>query len=280
MVNKLIFLAKSLIKKNPLLSTMYRKTRDRLDIRQEPQATPWGFKLAGNSVMQKGDFEPTETEIVKNILKDVDILINVGANVGYYCCHALNLGKQVIAFEPIDRNLRYLYENIKVNNWDGVEIFPIALSNRVGILEIYGSNTAASVVKGWADIPEQHVTLVPSSTMDLVLGDRLKGKKILIIVDIEGAEKWMLDGAAKMLASEPKPIWLVEINSTEHQPKNVKINPNFKSTFQIFFDNGYQAFTADREMIPIANESIDPILSGIQKMDTHNFIFRATDLLL
>jgi FkbM family methyltransferase len=279
-IDQLISLVKPLVVKFPVLATMYRNTRDRQDFREEPKATPWGFKLAGNSLMQQGLFEPTETELVQNILKDVDVLVNVGANVGYYCCHALNLGKQVIAFEPIDRNLRYLYKNFKANHWEGAEIFPIALSNKIGIIEIYGSNTAASVVKGWDDIPEEHVTLVSSSTMDIVLGDRLQGKKILIIVDIEGAEKWMLEGAEKMLASEPKPIWFVEINFTEHQPKNVNVNPNFRDTFQLFFDNGYQAFTADSEMIPVTTESIESILSGVQKMDTHNFIFSGSDIRL
>jgi FkbM family methyltransferase len=275
MMERLIDLAKPVVKKFPLVATMYRNTRDRLDIREQPISTPWGFKLAGNSLMASGNFEPTETELVRNILKDVDVLVNVGANVGYYCCHALSMGKQVIAFEPIDRNLRYLYKNLKANNWTETEVFPIALSNQIGILEIYGNNTSASMVEGWAGIPAQDMTLVPASTMDVVLGKRLQGKKILVIVDIEGAEQWMLEGATKLLASEPTPIWLVEINSTEHQPENVKINPNFKSTFQIFFEHGYQAFMANRDLIPVTNEQIESILTGTKTIDTHNFIFDA-----
>jgi FkbM family methyltransferase len=275
MMERLIDLAKPVVKKFPLVATMYRNTRDRLDIREQPISTPWGFKLAGNSLMASGNFEPTETELVRNILKDVDVLVNVGANVGYYCCHALSMGKQVIAFEPIDRNLRYLYKNLKANNWTETEVFPIALSNQIGILEIYGNNTSASMVQGWAGIPAQDMTLVPASTMDVVLGERLQGKKILVIVDIEGAEQWMLEGATKLLASEPTPIWLVEINSTEHQPQNIRINPNFKSTFQIFFEHGYQAFMANRDLIPVTNERIESILTGTQIIDTHNFIFDA-----
>jgi FkbM family methyltransferase len=80
--------------------------------------------------MAQGTFEPEETELIRTILKDVDVLINVGANVGYYCCHALSMGKAVVAFEPIQRNLRYLCVNIKTNGWS-CEIYPIALSNRV-----------------------------------------------------------------------------------------------------------------------------------------------------
>lgn len=278
MLERLIDLAKPVVKKFPLVATMYRNTRDRLDVRDEPIQTPWGFKLAGNTLMASGNFEPIETELVRNILKDVDVLVNIGANVGYYCCHALSMGKQAIAFEPIDRNLRYLYKNLKVNNWVETEVFPIALSNRVGILEIYGNNTSASMVEGWAGIPAQDVTLVPVSTLDVVLSERLQGKKILVIIDIEGAEQWMIEGATKLLTSEPQPIWLVEINSTEHQPQQVPINPNFNSTFQLFFERGYQAYTANRALIPVTDERIQSILDGTEPIDTHNFIFDAGHL--
>jgi tRNA G37 N-methylase Trm5 len=102
---------------------------------QEQNATPWGFKLAGNAAMVQGIFEPAETKLVRNILQNVDILVNVGANIGYYCCHALSMGKQVIAFEPIERNLRYLCKNIKNNGWTGAEVYPMALA-RLRCMEV------------------------------------------------------------------------------------------------------------------------------------------------
>lgn len=252
---------------------MCRRVRDQLDFMQEPRATPWGFRLAGNTAMAKGTFEPIETELARKILKDVDVLVNVGANIGYYCCHALSMGKPIIAFEPIERNLRYLCKNIQSNGWSGAEVYPVALSNSIGIVEIYGGNTGASVVKGWAGTPESYVTLVPSLTMDLVLGTRLRGKKALILVDVEGAEKWMLEGATIMLANEPKPFWVVEIVTTDHQPSRVEINPNLKNTFTLFFENGYQAFTFDRNMHPVTMEHVELALNNKLKFPSHNFIF-------
>lgn len=188
-VKKLAFIMKPLVDRFPRLANFYRLIRDQLDYSDKPIKTPWGFSMAGNRAMADGSFEPVETEVIRDILKNVDILINVGANVGYYCCHALSMGKQVIAFEPIQRNLRYLCKNIHFNRWTGAEIFPIAMSNNVGIREIYGGNTGASVVEGWANIPSSYVTLVPSSTLDTVLGTRLQGQNVLVLVDVEGAEK-------------------------------------------------------------------------------------------
>ncbi len=269
----LISLVRPFVDRLPRIATMYRSVRDELDFLEEPRPTQWGFKLAGNAAMEQGTFEPTETELVRSILKDVDILINVGANIGYYCCHALSMGKSVIAFEPIARNLRYLCRNIKTNGWSGAEVYPIALSNSVGVLEMYGGNTGASVVKGWAGIPKGYVTLVPSSTMDVVLGTRLRGKRALILVDIEGAEKWMVEGATMMLTNNPRPIWVVEVVTTDLQPRGVEINPNLRSTFQLFFEHGYRSFTFDRDMRPVTMEHVELVLSGRQRFATHNFMF-------
>ena len=56
--------------------------------------TPWGFSLAGHETMAAGKFYPQETRLMRDLSQEVDLLVNVGANVGYYCCHALSLGNR------------------------------------------------------------------------------------------------------------------------------------------------------------------------------------------
>jgi len=259
----------------PRLAMLYRGIKENFVSKQAPVITPWGFKLVGNESMARGTFEPIETELIRNILRDVDILVNVGANIGYYCCHALSMGKKVIAFEPIQRNVHYLCKNIKANGWSGAEIFPLALSDSVAVIEIYGGDTGASLIKGWAGVSESYVTLVPSSTMDLVIGSRLWGKKALVVVDIEGAEKAMLDGASGILANNPKPVWLIEITVREHQPEGVTVNPYLVDTFKCMFDAGYQAFSIGRETRLVTMADVEAARNGdASVLDTHNFLFR------
>lgn len=151
MKKKIIRLAKPIVERFPKLAMIYRSVRDSWQTYEEPKETPMGFKLVGNQSMQKGQFEPEETQIVKKIVSFVDVVINVGANIGYYCCIALSQRKYVIAFEPINLNLRYLLRNIKANNWESlIEVYPMALSDKVGVIEIYGGGTGASLVEGWA----------------------------------------------------------------------------------------------------------------------------------
>ena len=253
---------------------MYRNTRDLLDQRRPSLTTQWGFSFAGHDAMAAGNFEPVETAIVRRLLADVNVLVNVGANVGYYCCHALSMGKSVIAVEPNTRNLYYLLKNIKNNGWEQqAEVFPVAMGSGADILQMWGGGTGASLIKGWASIPESYVTQVPILSLDRVLGDTLRGKQALVLVDIEGAEFMMLQGAKQTLLNDPPPIWLMEISSSEHQPTGVTINPRFADTFELFFEHGYQAFTANEADVEITTAMVKKALTGVEKFETHNFIF-------
>jgi len=269
---------KSLIKSNferfPALALFYRNTRDLLDQRHPARPTPWGFSFAGHDAMADGSFEPEETAVVRKLLAEVDVLVNVGANVGYYCCHALSMGKPVIAVEPNTRNLHYLLKNIKNNGWEKqAEVFPVAMGSGADILQMWGGGTGASLVKGWASIPESYVTQVPILSLDRVLGDTLHGKRALILVDIEGAEFMMLQGAKQTLMNEPRPVWLMEISSSEHQPAGMTMNPRFADTFGLFFENGYQAVTADAAAEEITPAMVREVVAGGIVLNTHNFVF-------
>src|SRR5918911_1597552 len=185
MSRNLLSLAKPLVEKFPRLAATYRLVRDSRFIPEEPKMTPLGFRFAGNVVMEQGLHEPEEGVIVKKYLNEADVFINIGANVGYYCCIALSLGVRTVAFEPIDMNLRYLYANVKANGWeDDFEVYPIALGDKTGLIEIYGGGTGASLIEGWAGTPRKLRRLVPVSTLDNVLGDRLAGRRCFFLVDI------------------------------------------------------------------------------------------------
>ncbi|EKD98146.1 MAG: hypothetical protein ACD_23C00564G0002 [uncultured bacterium] len=205
----------------------------------------------------------------------MDVLINVGANVGYYCCHALSLGKPVIAIEPIARNLHYLLTNIRNNGWERqAEVFPVAVGDGANILQMWGGGTGASLIKGWASIPESYVTQVPVLTLDRLLGNALCGKRALILVDVEGAEYMMLQGATETLLNDPRPIWMIEISVNEHQPTGTTINPHLMETFDMFFEHGYRAFAADTSMAEVSREAVFLASKGETQLRTHNFVFQ------
>lgn len=104
--------------------------------------TPLGFKLTSGlhpayELMRSGKFEVEETAIIARLLPIVDVFVDIGANLGYYTCLALQSGKPVVAFEPQQQNLQCLFRNLTANGWeDRAEVFPLALSDRPGLLTL------------------------------------------------------------------------------------------------------------------------------------------------
>jgi len=266
---------KSIAEPFPSLTKFFRDFRDLLDRQQPLGVTPWGFKLCGDAQMASGKFEPIETEIVRDLLKGSDVFVNVGANIGYYCCHALSAGKPCLAVEPISRNVYYLLKNIQINGWqEMVEVFPLAVGSSTSILNIWGGGTGASLIKGWASTPDSYVTQVPVLTLDRIALTAITGKKALILVDVEGAEYFMLMGAKQILNLSPRPVWMMEITTSENQPEGVKINPDFEKTFNIFFDLGYKAYLANEARTELTRQDIKSVLQNDRVLNAYNFIFK------
>lgn len=112
---------------------------------------------------------------------------------------------QTIAFEPLKSNLFFLFNNLKINNYTNFEIYPVAIGNRIGLIDLFGENTGASIIEGWANSKKFNKRLIPINTINNVIGNRFENKKVLILVDIEGAEKFMLEQAGALLDQTPKP---------------------------------------------------------------------------
>ena len=260
-----------LLKRFPRLNAAYHGYRECKHMLRPPVKNPQGFWFTGNKLMQSGQFE-----LVQEMLGDVDVLINIGANIGYYCCMALDRKKQVIAFEPLPKNVEFLMKNIALNGMEeSIEIFPMALSSSCGIAKFFGGGTGASLIEGWAGQLQDEVALVPMSTLDVVLGARMQGMRCLVLIDVEGSELAMLQGASKLLSKSPKPVWFVEISVNEHQPTGTLLNPNLVATFELFLDAGYYAYTASRNSRRVLLNEVEQVAAtGKDTLYTHNFIFR------
>jgi hypothetical protein len=111
--------------------------------------------------------------------------------------------------------------------------------------------------------------------MNIILGNRLDKRKILILIDVEGAEDLLLDGSSILLGMSLKPIWLVEISaSSHHLPRDIIINPNLLKTFDRFWSLEYEARTVDKLSRIVEKEEIQKIMSTqIDTLGCHNFLF-------
>ena len=246
----MIKIKKILSKHFPELAAAYHSFQFSREMKKVPVCkTPFGFLLAGHSRMQLGTFEPDETKLMQNLAPELDVFIDVGANIGYFVCLMRSLNKYVVAIEPVKHNLDYVFTNLKMNNWHDVEVFPVGLAEQPNILEIFGGGTGASLISNWSGTSTVLRSTIPINTLDNIVGQRFSGKRLLIKIDVEGVEYEVIKGAINTLKMYPAPKWLVEICLTEHHPQ--KCNPNYVKIFETFFEQGYSACVADNTMRPV-----------------------------
>ena len=232
-----------------------------LSIKTKEYNTSLGFKLRtrgyiANKLMVESKFETTEINILRKLIKNSDIFVDIGANIGYYTCFACSLGKKVLAFEPQNQNLSCLLANIKTNNFSSLaEIFPMGLGEVPGILTLYGaSGPSASLIDGWAGYSSKFKKLIPINTLDTILSGRYLDDAMVIKIDVEGAEFRVLKGAINTLNRKVKPNWFLEICLDQFHPD--ALNENFLETFQLFFDAGYHAYIADKEKTAVSPNDV------------------------
>lgn len=95
------------------------------------------------NLFSNGIYEPFETEIVKTEIRKGDIVLDIGANIGYYTLIFANLvgpeGK-VFAFEPDPGNFALLEKNVEANGYHNVILVNKAVSNKNGKIKLYLSD--------------------------------------------------------------------------------------------------------------------------------------------
>jgi len=230
-------------------------------------ATEFGFRFAGNPYYLTPQWEPHEKRILSQCLAKADLFIDVGANHGFYSCLADSLGVAVAAVEPESGNLRYLKSNVLENDLE-IEIFPVAVTSRAGVMSLFGDSDTASLVPGWTGYSTHFRQMVPTNTLDNLFADR--DGALLIKVDVEGAEGDVLAGALGLIKRGA--TWLIETF-----PESFGDRPSpFRDVFQTMLDAGYSAYVADDKLTEVSPSMIrawadDPLLAG---RGGSNFLFR------
>jgi FkbM family methyltransferase len=140
---------------------------------------------------------PEEQRFLTRYLKVGDVVIDVGANVGFLTLLSSTIvGRcgRVYAFEPHPRVYRYLEGNVVLNRAENVRMFNVAvgeLDGIVGFSDNKKDDDRNAVVCGESFI------MVPARRLDQFDfgGDHIS----LLKIDCEGYEKFVLEGAIGLL---------------------------------------------------------------------------------
>lgn len=150
-----------------------------------------------------GQVNQSQLRLVKSLIPVGGTFVNIGANVGLYACVIANhVGQSgfVLAFEPMPENIVLLRRNIKLNGFPNVEVEPVALSNRIGMVDLYVPSTHPGGPSAATRIQNPGGWRVTGKVRSTTLDQSFDGYRLdLIKIDVQGHEVEVLEGARKVV---------------------------------------------------------------------------------
>lgn len=195
-------------------------------------------KYVSRGCMQN-NWEPNETEYFKSRVGSGDVVLDIGANIGWFTLLGAKLSGskgKVYSFEPRPETAKMLRRTIAHNNLQKqVEVWDTALSDRWGEMKLAVVPNAENPGGSFLITENTSSDSIPSVSIKTApLDELIKGvKPDFIKIDVEGAEPMVFAGAKKTI-QRSHPIILSELH-----PKQLKEVSNFSPREYIELMGGY-----------------------------------------
>ena len=178
--------------------------------------------------------------------KNFDLVIDVGSHKGEFINRVINKSIPIYSIEPQKGVRKHLKKNTLKNNV--VEYYEYAVLNYDGYIDLHINNmSSTSTIKktnsssNWVKFKNyilggkasSQIEKVKVTTLDKLLFDKLASKKILLKIDVEGAEAEVLQGSENIL--KKCNVVLVQLESS-----NYKIYKNSFSPEKLLLDKGFK----------------------------------------
>lgn len=158
-----------------------------------------------------GVYEEFETSIISQLTKPGDVVVDVGAHIGYYTLILADLvgpKGRVFAFEPDPVNFKLLSKNVKVNEFNSVTLINQAVTDKAGEVKLFTSQENFGDHQIYSSDLSRKSVKVKATSLDKYF--RSKAKIDLIKIDIQGSEPAALAGMRQLLLANPNIIVLSE----------------------------------------------------------------------
>jgi len=157
-----------------------------------------------------GSYEPFETQLIKKVIRQGDISVDAGANIGYYTLLFSRLtgeSGRVFAFEPAPVNFALLKKNLGINGCSNVEPVQKAVSNITGNASLFLHERNSTDHRIFRSKDRRRGIDIETTSLDDYFKD-FRGKINFIKIDVQGAELQVLEGMRKILKNHPVKIAL------------------------------------------------------------------------
>ncbi|WP_420385213.1 FkbM family methyltransferase [Roseivirga sp.] len=190
-------------------------------------------------IIYNGFYEKEVTKVVLRLAKQGGILIDVGANYGYFSCiwAYQNKKNRAHAFEASSLNITPLKNNIDKNNLTSqVKVVPYALGKENGVLNFCHEREKQQT--GWGGFTldkKRKSELVEVQTLDTYTQINKITTIDLLKIDTEGADAWVLQGASQLLKEQR----IKHIFFEHNQPRMALLKVGLDTAKNLLEGNGY-----------------------------------------
>ncbi len=215
--------------------------------------------------------EHFSTEFMKKVIKEDEIVIDIGANIGYYALLEARLANRgrIYAAEPVPENLELLRKNVNLNNCKNIHLFGIALGDieSKARMYIYDKCNWSSFIKNTNGNILNEIES-PIITLDKFVELYVHDSPGFIRMDVEGYEFQIIKGALKTLSCN-KPLTLcIEL----HQ--HLMPAENMKELIKILKNNNFKVKAIFLELDPHNYNTINIINKLCRKLEIPEFGFQ------
>ena len=146
-----------------------------------------------------GTLERAKLTHLASCLRTGMVVWDIGSHVGLFAlasARAVGPTGRVYAFEPIQRNVKYLRQHVSLNHLSNVMVVEAAVDEKQGMLRMAAGDSYSEY---HAD--EQGDLEVPCIALDLWQDETNSPPPDVVKIDVEGAEDAVLRGGARTFAS-------------------------------------------------------------------------------
>ena len=154
-------------------------------------------------------------EIRRNLIGE-SVIIDIGANIGNHSIYfsKMNINNTIYGFEPLAETYNMLKRNIELNHLSNVNIYNIALGDKVGYgeIELNGYKTHNL---GLTKVKYSNKKDIRFDTLDnFVTKNHITGIN-LVKIDVEGFEAYVLEGMKDVIKKFNPYIWIEILKENE-----------------------------------------------------------------
>lgn len=159
--------------------------------------------------MKESQVETYACDQAKRWIHPDSVVIDIGANIGFWSIHCSRLTKnRVYAFEPDPQNLELLSTNIKINRFENVVVIPKACGDKKARLKLYRSKSNFGDHQMFPSGEKRETVDVDVCTIDEEIG--VQKNVSFVKIDVQGFEEFALKGLEKTLIANPEVVVLCE----------------------------------------------------------------------